>query len=431
MLRTRRRLWALLFSLVLVAAACGSNDGGGADATDGGAATAAPGGSAAPAGSAPAVDVSGDLTVWAMGNEGELLGTMAGLFMEENPNVNVEVTPIAWDQAVTRLQTAIGGGQTPDVSQMGTDMMGQFVATGAIEPVGEGIDPSQFFEGAWNTGIIDGVAYGVPWYVETRVLYYRSDLAEAAGITEPPATWDDLKAMAKALQEGGAEYGIGLGTKNYQEYVPFLWSNGGEIMNEAGEFSLDSPEAVEALEFYDSFFEEGLTPSEVPANFDITPAFVSGTHPMFISGPWHMGLIDTAGGEGMWAVAPLPANDTATSFVGGANLVVYGDSDNKDAAWAFVNFLSRPDIQVRWYEEATVLPAVQEAWSDPKLAEDESVSVFGQQLEDTKAPPPISTWSEISTSMNEQLERMTVGDSSPADAAAAMQEAAAGIGTGQ
>jgi multiple sugar transport system substrate-binding protein len=202
-------------------------------------------------------------------------------------------------------------------------------------------------------------------------------------------------------------------------------------MNDAGEFSLDSPEAVEALEFYDSFFEEGLTPSEVPANFDITPAFVSGTHPMFISGPWHMGLIDTAGGEGMWAVAPLPANDTATSFVGGANLVVYGDSDNKDAAWAFVNFLSRPDIQVRWYEEATVLPAVQEAWSDPKLAEDESVSVFGQQLEDTKAPPPISTWSEISTSMNEQLERMTVGDSSPADAAAAMQEAAAGIGTGQ
>ena len=119
-----------------------------------------------------------------MGNEGELLSTMADAFMEENPDVNVEVTPIAWDQAVTRLQTAIGGGQTPCVSQMGTDMMGQFVATGAIDPVGEGIDPSAFFEGAWNSNIVDGTAYGVPWYVETRVLYERTDIAEKAGITE-------------------------------------------------------------------------------------------------------------------------------------------------------------------------------------------------------------------------------------------------------
>ena len=82
------------------------------------------------------------------------------------------------------------------------------------------------------------------------------------------------------------------------------------------------------------------------------------------------------------SVPTSPANDSATSFVGGANLVAYADSDNKDAAWAFINFLTRPDIQVRWYEEATVLPAVQEAWSDPKLEDDENVAVFGEQLKD-------------------------------------------------
>ena len=90
---------------------------------------------------------------------------------------------------------------------------------------------------------------------------------------------------------------------------------------------------------------------------------------MMFSGPWHVGLITEAGGadiEGKWGVSTIPANDSATSFVGGANLVVYTDCDNKDAAWAFVNFLTRPDTQVRWYEEATVLPAVQEAWNDPE-----------------------------------------------------------------
>jgi multiple sugar transport system substrate-binding protein len=437
-IRRQSLTFLLVAAIAVMATACGQNDaeqggGGSPGASQPGAVggeTGAPGGSPAAGGG----DLSGDLTVWAMGNEGELLGTMADLFMEENPNLNVEVTPIAWDQAVTRLQTAIGGGETPDVSQMGTDMMGQFVATGAIEPVGEGFDQSAFFEGAWNSNVVDGTVYGVPWYVETRVLYERTDLAEQAGITEPPATWDDLKATATAMKEqGGADWGIGLGTKNYQEYVPFLWSNGGDIMNDAGEFTLDSPEAVEALTFYDSFFEEGLTPSEVPEGFDITPAFVSGTHPMMFSGPWHIGLITDAGGsdiEGKWNVSTIPANDSATSFVGGANLVAYADSDNKDAAWAFIQFLTRPDIQVRWYEEATVLPAVKEAWSDPKLADDERVAVFGEQLNDARTPPAISTWNEVASSINDQLERMTVGDATPEEAAQAMQEAATSIGTG-
>ncbi len=76
----------------------------------------------------------------------------------------------------------------------------------------------------------------MPWYVETRVLYYRTDIAEKAGITAPPATWDELKAMAKAMQDkGGAKWGISLGTKNWQEYLPFLWSNGGESWTTQGD----------------------------------------------------------------------------------------------------------------------------------------------------------------------------------------------------
>ena len=98
--------------------------------------------------------------------------------MAENPDVKVNVTPVAWDQAVAKLQTAIAGKTTPDVSQMGTDMMGQFGATGAFEPVPADIDPSVFFESAWNTNLVDGVVSGVPWYVETRLLYYRTDIAE-------------------------------------------------------------------------------------------------------------------------------------------------------------------------------------------------------------------------------------------------------------
>ena len=437
--RTAAMAAALIFVFVL--AGCGSNAGSpaatGAPGTAGatGAATSAPATGAPATGdtSSPGPELSGTLTVWAMGNEGTLLHVLADEFKSQNPGVTVNVTPVDWGQAVAKLQTAIAGNTTPDLSQMGTDMMGQFGATGAFEPVPADIDSSAYFEGAWNTNIVDGQVLGVPWYVETRLLYYRTDIAETAGITSPPATWDDLKAMAQAMKaDGGAEWGISLGTQNWQEYFPFLWSDGGDVVDADGNPTLNSPQAVEALTFYDSFFEEGLSPTSVPEGFDITPAFVTGTHPMFFSGPWHLTLIETAGGADFadkWAIAPMPTKVSATSFIGGSNFVVYKNSQNKDAAWAFVEFLSDPATQALWYETAGGLPAVSAAWDDPALQEDPNLAVFGEQLSDTKAQPSTETWSELAAAINDALEAMTTGSLTPQAAADQMQQQAESIGT--
>jgi multiple sugar transport system substrate-binding protein len=274
----------------------------------------------------------------------------------------------------------------------------------------------------------------VPWYVETRLLYYRKDIAEKAGITAPPASWEDLKAAATKMQDkGGAKWGMSLGIKNWQEYVPFLWSNGGQIMDDQGKFQLNSPQAVEALTFYDSFFKDGLTPKSVPANFDITPAFVAGTHPMMISGPWHIKLLADAGGAGFdakMALAPMPKKVTATSFIGGSNVVVFKDSQNKDAAWKFVQYLADAKTQVEWYKQVTDLPAVQAAWDDPTIKSDANVALFGEQLKDTKAQPAVPTWNELSTALNNVLEKMTTGGMEPQAAADEMQKQAEKIGTG-
>lgn len=434
------RWLGLLLSVTLIAAACGTNQGGqsspGAGDGDASADTGSPDAGSPDAGSPGTGGASGQLTAWAMGNEGVLLGDFVDGYTDENPDAQVDVTPVDWGIARDRLLTAIGGNQTPDVSQMGTDMMGEFIETGALEPLSADIDADRFFEGAFNTGVTpDGTAYSVPWYVETRVLYYRTDIAETAGITEPPADWDELKAMAVAMQEqGGAEWGISLGTKNWQEYLPFVWSNGGDVIAD-GAFTLNSPEAVEALEYYDSFFEEGLSPNQVPEGFDITPAFVQGSHPMFFSGPWHLGLIAEAGGEGFedkWAIAPMPAapgGEAGVSFVGGGNLVVYTDGENKETAWDFVEWMTQPETQLAWYEEATVLPSDRSAWDDPALAEDPNVQIFGDQLESTKAQPAIPTWAEIGAAINDQLEQVTVGDLDAASGAEAMQQEAQSIGT--
>lgn len=413
----RRRRWYGVIALTLgltLAAGCGGSDEGSS--------------------SEDTANASGNITVWAMGAEGEKLDVLAKDFMKANPTIKVDVTPIAWDVAHDKLLTSVAGNKTPDVSQMGTTWMGEFAKTGALDEVPDSIDQGSFFESALSTGVVDGKTYGVPWYVETRLLYYRTDIAEKAGITKAPATWEELKAMAEAMQKkGGAKYGISLSPANWQELLPFMWQNGGEVVSEGGEFTFDSPENVEALEFYQSFFKEGLTAASVPEGFDIVPVFIQGTHPMFFSGPWHMSLIAEQGGaeiKDKWAVAPMPKKESGTSFIGGSDLVVFKNGKQKAAAWKFVEYLSTPAVQQKWYSTVSALPSVASAWDSGALSTDEKLSLFGEQLKDAKTPPTIPHWEQVAAdAINTEMEKAMVGDASAAEAAKAMQAKASSIGT--
>lgn len=373
--------------------------------------------------STPGTQLTGELSVWAMGAEAEALPDLVAEFTSEHPDVTVDVEPIPWDVAHDRILTSIAGGGTPDVVQLGTTWMGEFAETGALAAVPEDVNAEAFFEGPWSTAVVDGTAYGVPWYTDTRVLYYRSDLLAEAGIDEPPSTWEELQSAAAALQQdAGTRYGINLSPDNWQELLPFFFQAGGTVdLNEQGSLDLDTPEMVEALEMYDSFFEDG-TAAEPVADFDVTPAFVNGTHPMFFSGPWHVGLLnDAAGDEIDWGVAQMPEKETRESFVGGSNLGVFGDTENPDVAWELVRWLSTPEVQQQWYRDTGVLPTTPEAWEGGELAEDERLAVFGDQLEATQAPPAIPEWEEIASGINAILERVTVGGLSSEEGAAEMQ----------
>jgi len=419
---SQHRGLAMVAIAALILVACGREEGASG--------TQAP--LASPIESGP---ITGDLTVWGMGTEGDNLDVLAEDFMTANPDVTVEVTAIPWEAAHDRINNAITAGEVPDVSMIGTTWMGEFATAGGLDPTPANIDPSTFFEGAWNTTVVDGTSYGVPWYVETRLVYYRTDMAEEGGVAAPPASWDDLKALAEAERDAGAKWGISLqpgGTGSWQTFMPFFWQAGGEILDDAGNFTLGSDACVQALTYYDSFFEEGLSPTAAGDN-PLEGDFVAGNIGSFISGPWMIGIVNDVDGSDptAWTVAHQPTEQAGTSFVGGSDMSVFADSDNKTAAWAFVEYLSQPDVQVKWYETISDLPAVQSAWDDEALAGDELLSAFGDQLQDAKAPPAIATWEQVAAdAIDAQVEAVTVGNTSPADGCATMQEEAEAIGTG-
>jgi multiple sugar transport system substrate-binding protein len=408
---------ALTASLAL--AGCGRDSGGGQDEAK----------------SVAEGKASGEITVWAMGTEGEKLAEFAKEFSVENPDAKVNVTPVPWDAAHQKIASAIAAKQTPDVSMIGTTWQGEFAKTGALDPTPpELIKKDDFFPGAWDTTIVDDTSYGVPWYVETRGIFYRKDLATAAGFPDGPKTWDDLTAMAKKMKANGVREGFHLQpgkTGSWQSVMPFAWSNGAEGAT-ADKLSFDTPEMTEALAYYQSFFKEGLSGTDLPEGA-LEPDFVSGKIGAFISGPWHIGLLEEKGGAGFdqkFAVAPMPTKKTGTSFIGGSNLAVFKDAKNRDAGWKFVQWLSKPDVQVKWYQAVKDLPAVQSAWDDSSLSGDPFLKVFGKQLEDAKAPPAIPTWEQIAASFDLEVEKLCKSNVDAATTAKTIQQKATAIGIG-
>jgi len=300
----------------------------------------------------------------------------------------------------------------------------------AFAPVPDGIDTGDFFEGSVGTTELDGQAVGVPWYVDTRVLYYRTDLAEQAG-------WTEVIVQGMTGSEGSKHTTRMLASGNdaFQGSLWAPWSNGASLMNDDGtEWTLDTPEMAEAYEYYTSFFDKGLADAQADRTPGATEAdFVAGRVGAFIEGPFMMGSLEQLGGEEFadkYATARIPAGKTSTSFAGGSNLVVFNDSDNQDAAWKLVDWLTQPDVQVDFYELTGDLPSQQSAWDDPALADDEKLAVFGEQLQDTQSPPVNTAWVQVAAAADSALERMIVSGEEPSDALAALQEQASSIGVG-
>lgn len=381
---------------------------------------------------------TGTITMWAQGTEAEALPEMLKAFEAENPGVDVQVTPVPWDEAQNKYQTAVAGGTTPDVGMLGTDWMPSF--RDALQPAPTEIDVSGMFPESVASTEFGGARYGVPWYAETRVIFYRTDLMRQAGFDTFPTTWGGLKELAKAMQQrAGATYGINLPAGGWNTYIgvaPFFWSGGAEIADPgATRWTFDTPEMRTGVEYVNSFFAEGIANANPDAAAgEAAAAFVSGTIPMMMSGPWDVGQVMEAAGPGFedkFAVAPMPVQVTGTSLIAGANLVVFEQAKNRDAAWKLIRWLARPETQIEFFRATGDLPSHREAWNDPLLAGDPKVSVFGQQLQHVKTVPPVDTWPEVAAAADTALEQVFRGGKDPATALRELQATADSIGMGR
>jgi multiple sugar transport system substrate-binding protein len=366
------------------------------------------------------------VTFWALGREGEEVAKLMPEF-ERRTGIKVDVQQIPWTAAHEKLLTAYVGEATPDVAQVGNTWIPEFSALRAIEDLTARASSSRvvrqddYFPGIWDTNVIAGRVYGMPWYVDTRVLFYRTDV-----IPQPPRTWSEWVATMDRLKQEG-RYAILLPTSEWAQPTILALQMGSPLLKDDGRYgAFRDPEFVRAFEFYLSLFRRGYAPSLSASQISNKyQQFAAGDFAMFISGPWDVGESrDRLPKSVPWMTAPLPTPDgkpwPGLSLAGGSSLVIFKDSPRKEAAWKLIEYLSEPEQQARFYELLRDLPARKSAWSAPALQNDPYLQAFRLQLERVMPLPKVPESERIVTLIFEQADRAIRGQVSVEQAVTAL-----------
>lgn len=377
-----------------------------------------------------------ELEFWGMGREGEVVRELIPAFEAANPGIRVRVQQIPWSAAHEKLLTAFVGEATPDLCQLGNTWVPEFAALDALEDLSPRVarsavvDSADYFRGIWDTNVIDGALYGVPWYVDTRLMFYRKDLLSAAGFTRPPETWDEWLAAMRGVKAavGDDRYAILLPPNEWEHPIIFGLQAGSTLLRDGGRYGDFSGAAFRrAFTFYVDLFREELAPTLATTMIsNVYHEFGRGLFAMYLTGPWNIGEFGRRVPEERqddWMTAPMPGPDgpaSGVSMAGGASLAVFRASRHKDEAWRFVEYLSAPEQQVHFYRLTGNLPPRERAWQDSVLATNAYADAFHTQLRRAVPLPRVPEWERISDKVKVYAEAAARGRMSVDAALAAL-----------
>ena len=349
-----------------------------------------------------------------------------------------------FDKLTTEFQA--GGG---DIDVIGGDVIWaiQFAAQGWILDLSDDFPASEqkkFIPAPMSAMTYEGGVYGIPYFTDAGMLYYRKDLLEQAGFTGPPETWDELKEMAlKTAQDTGTKNGFVFQGSNYEGGVcngcEYIWTHGGEVLSNvtSGEVVIDSPEALAAMETYRSMVTDGVAPAAVTnyTETESTPVFGGGDAVFMRSWPGDYALLGLPAKEGGFpnvkpeqvGIAPIPVAEPGMqsySTLGGWNQFVNAQTDLQEEAVAFAQFMTTTEHQKLLGTESQLRPTRKALYEDPDVLE----AIPGLELQkdiilnNSKSRPITEFYGDMSLELAEQFNNVLTGDTSPQEAVETLQK---------
>ena len=264
-------------------------------------------------------------------------------------NVAIDSQPSPRNDLITKVLLAAQQQQLPDILMIDNPDLQQVASTGALAPLTDyGVDLEGLYPNLIDAGSLDGKVYGIAPGINGMALFYNVDMLEAAGV-EPPTTWAEVKDAAAKLTSDGV-YGIAFSAVATEEgswqFEPWFWGAGADLTQ------LDSPEAVQALQFWVDLVDSGYASRSVVtwSQGDVNDQFIAGNVAMMQNGVWNLPTLDEAGINYNVVPIPMPDGGAAPGPMGGEVLAIplSGDEARMQAAGKVVNCLLSEESERTW-----------------------------------------------------------------------------------
>jgi multiple sugar transport system substrate-binding protein len=332
------------------------------------------------------------------------------------------------------------GGEELDVILGDVIWTAELAANGWISDLSDRFPESQqqaFLPGSVEAITFDGKPYGMPWFTDTGLLYYRKDLLKGSGYNRPPKTWDELKRMTrKVRRESDIKFGFLFQGAEYEGGVcdgcEFIWGHGGNILDpkDPTKVIVDSPQAIAGLATERSMITDGISPKTVTVYKEDESAgpFLNGDAVFLRNWPYVYALIGTSDYPKLKpeqvGVSELPSSDgkPGNGTVGDQPLYISASSKYPDAAWKFIEFLAAPEQQRLRALEGAYLPTISDLYDDPEIQDTVPVVALAKEALQHTRPRPVSPYySDMSLEMQEQFNASLKGDTTPEEAASTLK----------
>jgi len=357
-----------------------------------------------------------------------LLTKVIPAFNKLYPNITVRSQDIPYQSLLQKLIASVAGGNGPDVVRTDIIWMPQLAKIGALVSTDDIVAQrkSEFYDGPLATCAYQGKYYGLPLDTNTRVIYYDKSLFAQVGVSQPPATTADFKAVASRISALGKNiFGYAESGLDPWNTLPWIWSFGGAVTDAnytKATGYVNGPQSVAALEFLLNLYNNrDLSPS-ILGGSSLSPddAFGKNQAGMILDGPWVPPTFQQGYPQLQYSMALMPAGPDghSASVVGGEDITIMAASKNIDAAKAFMQFMTSEQAQVLMGTTGQ-MPVLKSLAGNSRLPS--YFSIYDQQLQTAYPRPVTPNYTKIETILTDAF---TSAFHNQASAQAALNSAA-------
>ncbi len=303
----------------------------------------------------------------------DYFNTLIADFETENPNVAVKWVDVPWSDMETKILAAVSAGNAPDVVNLNPNFASQLASKGAWLTLDDKLSPAEqavYLPKIWEATQLDGKSFGFPWYLTARVTLYNTDIFKAAGVTEPPKTFEELATVAKQVKDKTGKYAffISFVPEDAADVLQSFIQMGVPLVDDEGKAAFNTPAGKKVFQYWTDLYQQGLMPREVltQGHEQAIQLYQSGETAILASGAEFLDTIATNAPDVAAAtkVAPQISGSTGKQNVAAMDLVIPKSTDVEEAALKFATYVTDDANQLSFAKAANVLPSTVEAMKD-------------------------------------------------------------------